>query len=135
MKRIVLLLTAAALLLFAGCGKKTETAGTAAANAVRYVTGDVFTERDLDAAYETAVTVTLNGDSAACDDSGVTVDGSTVTIVKAGVYLLTGQLSGRIEVAVGDNDKVQIVLSGADNTAKDGAAILVTSADKGAILQ
>ncbi len=132
MKRKILALSLAALLLFTGCGKRTGTSGTmtAAANAVRYVTSDVFTERDRDAAYENAVTVTLNGGSASCGDDGVSIDGSTVNIVKAGVYLLTGRLTGQVAVAVGENDKVQIVLSGAAITAKDGAAILVTSADK-----
>lgn len=80
--------------------------------------GDMFTNRDLSGTYEDAKTITLgSGD---------------VSITEAGTYLLTGTLDGgMITVNVtGENDKVQLVLSGASIYSDTGAAICVLDADK-----
>ena len=125
-----------------------STAGTAAAEAAASAasnassassastsvdTSELFSKRDLSGAYEEneAIDIALNGDSAACSDSGVTVEGSTVTITAAGVYVLTGTLNdGSIIVNVGKEDKVQLVLSGVTISSSDFAPIYVAQADK-----
>lgn len=81
---------------------------------------DLFTERDLtqtadltDAEYYTLQ------------------DGQDVEITTAGVYVFTGTASDvTIKVNAGDEDKVQIVLNGANITNSDSPAIYVVNADK-----
>ena len=93
---------------------------------------DYFSDRDLSGEWkeDKAVAIELTGDGASCDSSGVTVSGGTVTIAEAGTYVLTGELTGSVAVNVGDDDKVQLVLSGVTISPASGAAILVENADK-----
>ena len=100
-------------------------------------TGDTYSEafsnRDLSGDYETeeAVTISLNGDSAEASSDAVQIDGSTVTITAAGTYILSGTLDdGTIIVNATKDDKVQLVLDGADIYSSDYAAIYVLEADK-----
>ena len=99
---------------------------------------EYFTERDLDPSYDAskAETIKLSGTSIEVSGSGAEVgkaaDGSpTATIKQAGVYIVSGTLSdGQLLVDAGDDEKVQIVLSGADMTNNDSACIYVKNADK-----
>lgn len=87
-------------------------------------TAALFSDRDLEGTYDesAAVAIQLSGDSAACDSSAVTVEGSTITITAEGVYLLSGTLTdGQIVVNAGETDKVQLVLKGADITSSTSA--------------
>ena len=94
--------------------------------------GYEFSNRDLDPSYdEVTATVTLSDSGITVDGSGVTADGANVTVTAAGTYLISGTLtSGSITVAAGEEDKVQLVLSGVDLTNPDGPALYVKSADK-----
>lgn len=94
---------------------------------------DMFSDRDMEIGYaeQSAINIKLEDDSVSCDDSGVTIDGTVVTINKEGVYALSGTLSeGQIIVDTGDTDKVQLVLKNVDITCKSSAAIYVKNADK-----
>lgn len=96
-------------------------------------TGSLFSDRDLAGTYDTdeAVTILLNGDSAACDSSAVQIEGSRITISAEGVYLLTGSLNdGQIVVDTAETDKVQLVLAGVDITSSTSAALYLLEADK-----
>lgn len=138
----------ALVLTLTGCGSvsaeatttSTVTAGSIealsaeAAEASGTSKADQFTERDLSGDYDEseAETITLNVSSASTTaSSGVTIDGSTITINEEGVYIVSGTLSdGQIIVDADDAAKVQIVLNGADITSKTSAALYVKSADK-----
>ena len=92
-----------------------------------------FSNRDLSGTWDasTAVTLTLNGASIACDSGAVTLSGSTATITGAGTYVLSGTLdNGCIVVDAGKEDKVQLVLNGVEIQSADFAAIYVKQADK-----
>ena len=145
MKQITRRLAAAslcALLLLSGCASQTSsedssdtgTASSTTATAVSAIdTSSLFSSRDLDPSYDEseAIAIVLNGDSASCDSSAVTIDGSTITITAEGIYLLSGTLTdGQIIVNAGDTDKVQLVLNGADITSSTSAAIYALEADK-----
>lgn len=94
---------------------------------------DMFSDRDMEIGYDeqSAINIKLENDSVSCDDSGVAIDGTVVTISKEGVYVLSGTLSeGQIIVDTGDTDKVQLVLKNVDITCKSSAAIYVKNADK-----
>lgn len=92
-----------------------------------------FTDREQSGTYKKSevVTITLNKTTATVSGNGATVDGSTITITEAGVYLVSGTIEdGQIIVDASDSDKVQIVLDGADIHCETSAAIYVREADK-----
>ena len=96
-------------------------------------TSEYFTDRDLDPSYDEseAVKITLSDRKISADGEGVSVDGTTATITKEGVYIFEGTISdGQIIVEATDTDKVQIVLNGVDITNDDSACIFVKEADK-----
>ncbi|MBQ3879925.1 MAG: carbohydrate-binding domain-containing protein [Oscillospiraceae bacterium] len=94
-------------------------------------TGDAFSERDLSGEYDDKVVSITLGDAMTCDADGVTIDGSVVTITKAGTYIISGTLSdGYILIDAEKTEKIQLVLDGASITSSDFAAIYVRSADK-----
>lgn len=107
--------------------EKTTTKATASD-----VSSDLFSERDLSAAYDDeTITVQLTGSGAAADSDKVTVSGTNVVISGAGTYLISGTLeNGSIIVDAGKDDKVQLVLSGASIHSETYAAIYVKQADK-----
>lgn len=80
------------------------------------------------------ITATLHFSSAGCeisDTSTTTVNGKIYKIVKAGVYRISGTMEdGQIQVEVGDNDKVTLLLDNFDGKCSDSAVIYVINADK-----
>lgn len=122
-----------ALDLLAGCNQSSSDASASAQEdalsgqqtaASAMDTSALFSDRDLEGTYDesAAVAIQLSGDSAACDSSAVTVEGSTITITAEGVYLLSGTLTdGQIVVNAGKTDKVQLVLKGTDITSSTSA--------------
>lgn len=93
---------------------------------------DYFSNRDFDSSYDAQSTwITLEADTATCSGSGVTIDGSTVTITAEGTYILAGALEdGQILVNVQKDEKVQLVLEGVSVCSSTGAALYVQQADK-----
>lgn len=139
MKRSIVLLLLSISLLLSGC-QKTEPSstgsGSASADAVSVTVIDtttLFSERDLDGSYDesAAVRIQLEGETAACDSDAVSIDGSRITLLDEGTYLVSGTLAdGQIVVDAGDTDKVQIVLAGVNLTCANSAAIYSKNADK-----
>lgn len=78
-----------------------------------------------------AAQITLNGNSISYSGSGATVNGSTITITKAGTYRISGKLSdGQIIVDTQDAEKVVLALDGADITSSTSSPIYVANAEK-----
>ena len=124
----ILALLAAAIVAVASVAVVGEGAGAALPEIE-----DCFTERDLSGEWPaaTATAIELTGDTAECASHVVSVEGGTVTILDGGVYALSGTLDdGRIVVDVKDDERVQLVLNGANITSSDSAAIRVVQADK-----
>ncbi len=92
---------------------------------------DQFSERDQDASYEAseATKITLAGTSITVEGSGASVDGTTVTVTEKGTYVISGTLTDG-QIIVDTEDKVQLVLDGAEVTNSDSACIYVKNADK-----
>lgn len=78
--------------------------------------------------------VTLTGNGASAEGSGVSVSGGTVTFTAAGTYLVTGTLTGQLVINTQDAEKVKLVLNGVSVYNPDGPAVYVVSAPKKAIL-
>ena len=74
-------------------------------------------------------TIALKGSSISCSGSGAAADGSTVTITKAGTYVITGTLkNGQIIVDSEEDENVRLVLDNVSVTCSDGSPILVKNA-------
>ena len=92
-----------------------------------------FTDRDQRDTYDErdCVKILLNGNSASCTGSGVSISGSTVTITKKGTYLISGQLNdGMIIVDAEDSHKVQLVLDNVSVSSQTNAPLYIRQADK-----
>lgn len=92
-----------------------------------------FTARDLKQDYDAdkAAAIQLLENGIAADTAGVTVSGTTATIMTEGVYVLTGVLqNGQIIVDAPKDAKVQLVLDGVNIHSETSAAIYVRQADK-----
>ena len=137
-KKWTLILTSlTALTLMTACGQSaTKSSTTAAADTTAITTSNknsqssYFTEKDYDTSYDesTASKIELSGSSAKVSGDGLTVSDSTVTISKAGTYVISGQSDGvQIKIAADKSDDVKLVLKGATMTNTD-AAISATSA-------
>lgn len=74
--------------------------------------------------------IILNGSTAETSASSVEVSGSSVTITDAGTYTVSGTLNGMLIVDADKDDKVEIVLNGAEISSGSSAAIYVRKADK-----
>ena len=128
------LLCVAALLT--GCGQNNSSPGAsplvtggAPSPAVSASAGDAAS-KELEY-YNGGGEIRLSGDGASFTGSGAEVSGSRVTIKSEGTYTVTGTLTnGQISVEAGENDKVLILLAGADITCSDGPAIYAKSGDK-----
>ncbi len=92
------------------------------------ITGEELTQSsDISA----AAVIELLGNTASCDQKGVTVDGGEITVTAGGLYTLTGSLTdGQVIVDTGRQETVHLVLNGAAITSPDSAAILVQEAQK-----
>ena len=93
----------------------------------------VFNDRDLDASYSEAdaIPIVLSGSEISCSSNAVEISGTTATIRKAGIYLLSGMLEdGSIIVDAEKTDKIQLVLNGVSIHSEAFAPIFVRQADK-----
>lgn len=114
-------------------GSSSGSSGQSSVSDSPAIPDDTFDSDDLNASWseESAVLITLNGDSIAASDPGVAVSDSTATITAAGTYLLRGSLSdGQIVVDAPDTALVRLVLDGVDLSCSTSAPIHSKQADK-----
>lgn len=92
----------------------------------------VTVEEPTEGSYaQTSETVIKLGSSITVDGTGAMVDGKTVTVTKAGTYLISGSMAdGQIVVDTADDSKVVLVLNGVSLTCADGPAVFVKTAPK-----
>lgn len=65
------------------------------------------------------------------DGSGAKADGNILRITSEGTYIVSGNLSnGQIIINTPDQEKVQIILNGADIASSDNAPLLIKESDK-----
>lgn len=111
----------------------TTTASTTTASAATTGTIVTYDENDTYSDYTKAspITITLDGTNASTDSDSVSIKDGTVTITKAGTYVLTGTYTdGQIVVAAGEKDVVRLVLNNTDIICSDSSAISLLSAKK-----
>lgn len=92
-----------------------------------------YTVDELDYDYDEAevVAITLNGDNISCKSSDVKIDGSTITIQKAGTYLLSGTLTdGNIIVDSDDKENVRLIFNGVEIINSTTTPLFIKNAEK-----
>lgn len=147
-KKLTVALICGTILTFpiAGCGLTAQTTENTAATTQQDITltssqsvADTsgltleFDEEDTVTSYDSATAsyVTLSQNGSTVKGSGVTADGSTVTITQAGTYVLSGTLSdGSIVINTEDKATVRIILNGVDISSSTTAPFIVQSAKK-----
>lgn len=73
--------------------------------------------------------IELNGNGASITGSGAAASGGTVTITKAGTYVLSGTLQdGQIRIQAGKDDTVRLVLNGVSLSSSASAPIYASQA-------
>lgn len=151
MKKILAILLCLSLLL-CGCGGQ-ETAVASQAAAVSEAASaasvqeaqpaaqpveepegdDMFSGRDQRIGYDEGESafITLSGDTASCDSNAVKIEGSTITILDEGTYIISGTLDdGMIIVDSEKEDKSQLVLRDVSVTSATSAALYIKQSDK-----
>lgn len=118
LKALIMALTFLSVMLLCAC------AGAA---------GDTQSDGAWDA--KNAVYITLSGNAISVNsntsETGVSVDGTTATITKAGTYVLEGTLNdGQIIIEATKKDEVQLVLNGASLSCSTSAPIWNKKASK-----
>ena len=95
-----------------------------------------FDQSATQGSYADAVetTVTLLGNTAEVQGSGVVVNGNCITFVSQGTYLLSGELQGQLIVDTPDAEKVKLILNGVSVSNAQGPALQVNTAAKKVIL-
>ena len=92
-----------------------------------------YTADELEYDYDEAeaVAITLNGDSISCKSSDVKIDGSTITIQKAGTYLLSGTLTdGSIIVDSDDEENVRLIFNGVEISSSTTSPLYIKNSEK-----
>lgn len=133
-KATLLTLILCFLLILSACGTKNNIS-----EEDNDVTADVenmnftFTERDLSGSYDenNVTTINLDDNFPVVSGNGISVEENRLIISESGSYIFAGTLTnGSITVDAGNDDKVQIVLSGVSITNNDGPAIYIKNCKK-----
>ena len=129
-------------MLLAGCTEdNTETTETSSASSVASVVVSEekvestvsIEEEDTDASYSESdsTKITLSGKTASVEGEGAKADGGTITISKAGTYVLSGTLDdGQVVIEAGKNDTVKLILNNASITSSTAPAIYASKCEK-----
>jgi len=128
-KLICAALLAAMLLSLCACGD-VEIGSAPAATPAPAESSSQSAAQDVTIDDAAPADIVLNGSSAQCEGSRVSVNGGEIKILSGGEYNITGTLdSGRIVINTGeDAKKVTLNLNGVSVTNPDGAAIYVERA-------
>lgn len=96
-------------------------------------TAVLFTSQDLLPALDSAdaVSIELDGNTAHCSDSSVSILTNTVTITKDGIYRISGTLNdGQLVVDAENSSTVQLILNGANISSSFSAPIEIRKAEQ-----
>lgn len=104
-----------------------ETEAEENASAVeRYTVSD----EDRSTTAENATYISCDGTNVSFSGNGAVNRSGTVTISKAGCFVISGKLSGSLVVEAGKNDTVHLVFDGVDITGVNTASVNVKKAEK-----
>jgi len=92
----------------------------------------LFTENDKNGTWDTsdATTISLSDTAASIDGGGAYFSDTTLHIISAGKYVLSGALSGSVLVETSKDDKVWLMFDGVSLTNDSDAPLRIEQADK-----
>ena len=133
-KNIIFLFITLLFLTLSGCDNKDDIEDRLTPDtSFRKDESEMFTARDNDESYDVnnGITVQLNGNSIACTSDKVRINGSTITIVDEGTFIISGSLdNGKIVVDADASDKPHLVLNEVSITNENFASLYISQADK-----
>ncbi len=94
---------------------------------------EMFSNKDYDITYDAAsiIKITLNGDLISCDSNKVRINGTAVTILDEGTFIISGTLeNGMIVVDAQETDKPHLIFDGVSITNENFAPVYILEADK-----
>lgn len=121
------------IFIFSLCACTNNPSNSSNETTVETNTNDMFTNRDMDASYNTedSVHISLDGDTITSSSDNVQIVDSTITLIEETTYIISGTLNdGQILVDADENAKIQIVLDDATINSTTSAPIYVKEADK-----
>ena len=133
MKKRAITIAMSMMVVMSGCQSNDTSSVSETEEDVEKSESEYFSDKDLQQDYDSAETVyiTMNEDSAEAEDDSVTINGSTITVNKGGVYVFSGILNqGSITVDAEEDEKVQIVLDEVTVNNSSTACIYAKNADK-----
>lgn len=86
----------------------------------------VYNKEDLDSSWslDNGVTIDCDGTEVLIEGAGAAAENGSVTITKAGTYILSGELTkGTVSIDAGKDDVVRLVLNGISITSENSSAI------------
>ena len=95
-------------------------------NNSHFTSSDIKKEVDI----TDATIITMEGSSVTVSGNGAYFTNGVLKIVYKGTYVLKGSLKGQIEVDADGDDKVWLVMDGANVYCEDSAALYIKKADK-----
>ena len=112
---------------------ESSAASSSGTKTLDYSAAEMFTARDYEIGYSDCTEITLSDNGITVNGSGASAEGSAVTITEAGSYLIKGSIANGQIIVDANDEKLQLVLDGADVTCTGSAALLINTADKGQI--
>ena len=118
------------------CSEKSSSASASDSSASSIVASDIdvsVSASDYEVGYDesSSCKITFSETSAQVSGDGASWSDNTLTISKAGTYVLSGKLTnGRVVVNADKKDDVRIILNGAEITGSDNSPLTVVQADK-----
>lgn len=125
-KRLLIPLTALALLGLIGCSKKSSSGGGGGSSITGGGVAPSYTIGETTLIDEPTITGVFNMSGST---SAYTVDGNKYTITAAGTFTLSGVLEGQIVVDAGSNDAVILELNGVSISYSSDSPIKIVAAD------
>lgn len=134
MKRAAAIAAALMMLATSGCADtgKDKSSKTTSMAVVTSADANISAD-DIEVGYEENDTVdaVFSDSGIEVSGSGISAEGTVLTITDAGTYRLSGSCAnGRIVIEADKEDKVKLVLNGLDLTCTDNAVITAKAADK-----
>ncbi|MBO4867118.1 MAG: carbohydrate-binding domain-containing protein [Ruminococcus sp.] len=136
MKRAAAVAAALMILAMSGCADTGKGKGSSskADNSVVVTAADAgISADDIEVGYEEndAIDAVFSDSGIEVNGSGISAEGTVLTITAEGTYRLSGSCAnGRIVIEADKKSKVKLVLNGLDLTCTDNAVITAKSADK-----
>lgn len=95
-------------------------------------TKKLFSNKDKEIGYEESECskIVMGASEIVCEDTSVKIEETTITITKAGTYLIQGTMDGNIIVDAKDDAKVRLILDNATIRCDATAPLYVKNADK-----